>query len=66
MPLLLPREILELMLLSLLELGHQVFQTLGSVLLPYILVPLEPFLLGMSLFLEEVVLLGFYFYFVLL
>ena len=66
LPLLLLREILKLVLFCPLELGHQVFQALGIVLLAHVLVPLQPLLLYPSLFLDKVILLGFHFYFVLL
>ena len=61
LPLLLLREILKFVLLCPLELGHQVFQALGIVLLTHVLVPLQPLLLSAPLFLDKVVLLGFYF-----
>lgn len=59
MPLLLLREILKLVLLCPLELGHQVPQTLGIVLLAHVLVPLKPLLLCAPPLLEKVALLGF-------
>jgi len=66
MPLLLLLQILKSVLLGPVQLGHQVCEALGKVFLAQILVPLKPVLMGTTLFLEEVVLLGVFFNFVLL